>query len=218
MEEIDKISLIIDASILAIILFSAFSGKSKGLFRTVMSFFLWMISVTVPFFFVVPMRKFLIQNTSMDESLISHISVNTTAPLYESSFFENVAPPFKDLLNENECISENHIAASLANLILTIVAFLILFLAIRVITSIISFCIPGRDKNTTAGHIDGFFGFLFGVLRGLVIISLLMLILFLFFTLTGTATDGTIVNGIRQSKLGGFLYYNNPIFYIVNTL
>ena len=217
-EGIDNISLIVDVSIIAIVLISALAGKTKGFFRTIMSFFRWIISITLPFFFVSPLRTFLIENTNMDENILAHISVNTNAPFYESSYFEHVIPPFGDTVEKVEPDAVNHINQYLCHVIVTIIAFFILFVAVRLITSIIYHCFPEKNNDSFAGHIDGFFGFLFGTLRGLAIVCLIMLIAFPLFSMAGTGTAAPLIHGIRQSKIGNFLYFTNPILYIINTL
>ena len=217
----ETISLICDITIAAVILISAFVGKSKGFFKTVMSFLRWFICTVAPFLLVTPLRTFLIENTNMDDSMASHIQVNLNKSADGLSLLRNLTPPDQKVIEQIDNIEEGmsmKIATSLSYVIMSILAFFILIIFFRLLTGLLFHMIPESSSKTTLGKVDRFNGFLFGAMRGFIFVCLIMLILLPVFSLLGPDSASPILHGIRKSLLGNQLYFNNPFLKLLNML
>lgn len=209
--------LILDLSIVAIVLISAANGGSKGFFRTFISFLGWLISLVVPFVFTIPFRTWLIENTNMDESISAHIAVN----LNNTSFNAGLTGDIYTLPKEFQSVEESSIqivSNSICLIIMTIIAFFILFVVTKIATRILLHIIPEKTGKSTISKVDGFFGFIAGALRGVIFIIILLTAAFPIFSLLGADISDPAMDCIRNSFFANILYFNNPVINILNTL
>lgn len=199
----------VDVLILALLFISGIAGWRKGIAAVIFSCFRWLICIVVALVGTGPAKALLIEKTSLDETIISNVKSTLTSNVLGSSFIsvlpEQVhnSPGIQDIAGKA--------VSNISDLIMSVIAFLIVFLGIIIITKLISIALESRNKDTPIGFINGFFGFCFGVLRGVFIVGIIMLALLPLIGFIDPRAATPIVSGIRQSQLASLFYDHNPI-------
>ena len=203
--------LCIDVVIIALIGISAVMGWRKGLASVVFSCFRWLICIGGAVLASYPVKWFLKEQTGIDEAIMTHVKTTMTSSITGSSFFIAVPEQLKGTFSTYEQTATYKVANTMSETLISVLAFLLSFIVLILITKLFSFALTHRRKRGPIGFFNGFLGACFGVLRGVFIISILMLALFPLLSFADPRAASPIVSGIRQSTLAQLFYDNNPI-------
>ena len=158
-----------------------------------------------------PVRDFLIANTKMYTNIHSHLETTMSSPLLGSSLFEALPEQMKNSFTEYTSDAAKRIADIATDTFLLVASFFIILITLLVITKLLIMVLENKDKDNVIGFINGFLGFLFGAVRGVIIVCALMLALFPLLSMVDPEAATPVVSGIRQSMLMSLLYDHNPI-------
>ena len=201
----------VDILIVAIIGLSAVLGWRKGLAAVIFSCFRWLICIVVCFVAAAPFQDFLTDKTGLDDSIYNHVKSTLSTTLSGNYFFAAMPEQIQGTATTYQQNMAEQVAISVSDVLTRIVSFLILFLIVIIITGIIEWLLERKDDDSPIGYVNGFLGLCFGILRGVLIVSILMLGVFALIGFANPAAVTPIVSGIRSSYLAGLFYDSNPL-------
>ena len=200
-----------DLIIICIFALSAILGWRKGLGAVIFSTFRWLICVAVSVISAYPVKDFLIKNTETYNNIYSHLETTLTSPLTGNAFFDALPVQTRSVYTEYTVDAAKKVAATLADTTMLVLSFLLVLLVLLIITKLLLILLENKDKDDPIGFINGFLGFCFGAVRGIIILCILMLLFFPLLTVIDPEAVSPVVSGIRQSYIAGLLYDHNPI-------
>ena len=133
------------------------------------------------------------------------------SPLTGTSFFEALPVQIKNTFSEFTSDAANRLADIATDTIMLVASFFLILITILVLTKLLLMVLENKDKDDVIGVVNGFFGFVFGAVRGGLIVCAIMLALFPILSMVDPEAATPVVAGIRQSMLMGLLYDHNPI-------
>ena len=200
--------------LIALVAISAVRGWRNGLAAVIFSCFRWMICIGGAAFAAFPIKKYLIENTTIDDVIVNHVKSTMTSSITGSSFFMAMPVQLRGVFTTYQQNASVKIASSTSETLLKVISFLFAFIVLIIITKLFGLLIKflsRKKKKGAIGIFNAFLGGCFGILRGVFIVSLAMLALFPLLSFADPRAVSPIVNGIRQSEIACLLYDNNPI-------
>lgn len=217
-EHKENMGIILDIIILAIMAISIFLGYKKGLVKVAVKLCAFLIAVIVTLVFYGPVSNIIMNNTEFDENIEKVIIENGTKKIEESNEEEN--KNFLDNMQEyvdntvtqaqNEIVEKaaKEISVRLINIVVIVGLFIITRLALIVLVFV-------SDLITSLPIIKQFNelgGVIYGVVRGLALIYVVLAIVFL---LVSTTANNSILHTIESSIITEFMYKNNILLNII---
>lgn len=207
--------IIIDIIVCAILLFSTIMGARKGAARTVVSFMQWFICIIVGFLFNDKVKGLLIDYTTMDDAINRYVVEHIQTSVEDSSPYQAMPDLFSDWVNETSDTFVYGTSAAITSTLMTIIAFLCIVFGIKLIGFGLVRLFSRKYSQGLVGFFDGFMGFLFGAVRGLIYVFLFFALLVPVLGLIWPGLSETIVKSMDDSYIAGFLYNNNVLLILV---
>lgn len=200
-----------DIILICIFGLSCILGWRKGLGAVVFSCFRWLFCMGLSVIGAYPVKNYLLEHTELYESLHSHMEITMSSPLTGNSFFQALPIQVRSSISEFSNTAVKKIADTAADTTMLVISFFIILIFLLVITKLILIVLENKDKDDAIGFINGFLGFCFGAVRGVLIVCVIMLALFPLLGFIDPEAATPVVSGIRQSVIMGLLYDHNPI-------
>ena len=112
----------------------------------------------------------------------------------------------------------HELAASVTSILLTIISFLTIVIGIKVVCFLLSHLLSKKHNDGIVGFFDGFMGFIFGAVRGLLLVFLFFTILVPLLSLVLPDFSAAILTSMDQSRLAHYLYEENILLILVRDL
>jgi len=207
----------VDIIIVVIIIYTFVQGFRRGFIHTFIHTLGWVLAIILGFVWYPYVIDFLKTKTnfyeSIHEKIVAKVSENAGAAT------ESALDGFPEIIRDVIDAATNAIATSLADglstIIFNILGFLIIALAIKFILFIISSLFSKTSNEGFIGIIDGFFGFIAGGLKGIIVIYILLAFIVPITSLTGSEF---IMDEIHNSTIGSYMYDNNILFLVFKNL
>ncbi len=200
--------------LIALVAISAIHGWRKGFASVVLSCFRWVICIVGAIFATFPVRDYIVDKTSIDDVILGHVKDTMNSSITGSSFFAAIPEQIRGTFSTYQQSAAVRIATSMSDTMMKVLAFLVSLVALIVLTKLLAILIDLLSKKKEKGAIglfNAFMGGVFGLLRGIFIVSIVMLALFPALSFADPRALSPIVNGIRQSEIAGLFYDNNPL-------
>ena len=203
----------VNVLLIAIVAISTIHGWKKGFASVILSCLRWFICVVGAFFAAFPVRDYLNKNTSIDDSILSHIKSTLNSSVTGSSFFAALPDQLKGTFSTYQQSASNSLSTSMADTMMMVLAFLLSLIVLVILTKLLQIGVNAlsKDKDNVIGIFNAMMGGLFGLLRGALIVGIIMLALFPLLSFTDPRAISPIVNGIRQSEIASIFYDHNPL-------
>ena len=217
---------IADIIILAILLISISHGYRRGLSLLLYQAAALILTIILVLILCKPVTNLVIKNTKLDEFLSEHIEegLNSTfenmidgelIETEESNISEAIAKKINTYITEAKNKAERNItgyvATNLSHFVVSGLVVLGLAIVIRVASIFIRIAISVLASLPIINTIDKSGGFIFGLIRGLAIIYLILAVISL---ISPMFADSTITGMISNSNLCSKLYNNNILLNI----
>lgn len=207
--------LLIDIIIIAIILLNIIIGYKKGLINVIFSICAFLVAIIITVLLYKPVSNIIIENTDIKDNIKSMIINNSkenenkegTDTNYIQKYIENTV---KEVTEDAKTKATEVIAENIATKGIEILTCIILFILTRIVLFILKFLTETLANIPIVKQCNEIGGLVYGIIKGLIIIYLLLTIIFLVISING---NGLIANAIEESYITKFLYNNN---FIVN--
>ena len=200
-----------DIFILIVILITGVFGWRKGIAASIFACVRWVICLVAALFGASPLQAFLDAKFGIQQRIIDRLVTTLTGAVTGRAYYQSIPVQLQKSIAEFTQETALKTATSLADTMTHILMFVLIFVVLALITSLIGKLLSRRDKDDTIGVINGFFGFLFGLFKGVILVGLLMLVLFPLLSRVSPSTAATVAENIRQSHFAVILYDHNPI-------
>ena len=195
--------IVIDLIIIAFIGLSVFLAYKKGFVNLVIGLFAFIISVLITFVLYQPISNLIVNLTQIDEAIENAIYERANDMMQENKSEDELTD---NIINttKNEMLPE--VARNLAVNIVTGIVIFVLFVIIRILLKFVSSLANIVVKLPILNQLNEIGGVLYGLLRGILIIYVLLMIL----NIPGKINpNSTITKNINESYLGNIMYQNN---------
>ncbi|MEE0742294.1 MAG: CvpA family protein [Emergencia sp.] len=207
-----------DIVVIVIILASTILGAKKGFSLTVISFMQWFVCLILGVLFCSPVKGFYIDYTTLDESILSAMEEQFEGAAANSSAYQAMPDLFSGWLGDVTGAMSHELAASVTSILLTIISFLTIVIGIKVVCFLLSHLLSKKHNDGIVGFFDGFMGFIFGAVRGLLLVFLFFTILVPLLSLVLPDFSAAILTSMDQSRLAHYLYEENILLILVRDL
>lgn len=209
----------LDIGLGIIFLVSVIIGYRKGFTESFLHTVGWLLALVLGFVWTPTVVSFLKQNTDIESTLRTvftdrlTLALNSSAPPSPSP--EGILKGIPDILSNyfsdtgsviGTAMIENVISA-----ILSIIGLLLIILLIKLIFFVIITLFSKKKRSGIIGFSDGALGFLFGGIKGALLICILLA---LFLPLANMVHNDFLVNQLESSTYAIKIYNNNPIFFL----
>ena len=210
--------IILDIILLAILALSIFWGYKKGLVKVAVKLCAFLIAVIVTIVFYKPVSNLIIDNTQLNEKIENIIIENGTKELEEANEEEqkNLLEIMQEYVDNTITQTQNEIVKNAAKEIsvrlINILVIVGLFIATRLALTLL---VLVSDLITSIPIIKQFNelgGVLYGVIRGLALVYLILAIVFL---IVSISANNNILTMIDSSIITQFMYENNLLLNII---
>ena len=198
--------IVVDLIIIGIVLLSTFLAYRKGMVKLAIGLCAFVISIVVTFVLYTPIANLVINVTSIDEAIEDMIyekandilkNEDTTQDQLTSQIVEDA---------KNEMLPET--ARTLAVSIVKGSVMVVLFVAIRIALIFVTVLADAIAKLPIINQINKTTGMIYGVIRGILIVYVMLLVL----AIPGKINSQNALNtSVEQSILGKVMYENNVL-------
>lgn len=210
--------MILDVFVIGILLFSTIAGVKKGFARTCFSFMQWFICMIAGFFLCVPVKKCLISYTTLDESIKNYVANQIKTSIEESTLYQSLPDLFGAWLQADGKGFVYDSSTSLTDIILTVLAFLLILLAMKFVGGLLMLLFSKDYHSGVIGFLDSLLGFLFGGVRGILILLVFFALLVPALTLLPGTLSATLKTAMDQSLIASILYDDNLLLILLRDL
>ncbi|MBP3831144.1 MAG: CvpA family protein [Clostridia bacterium] len=213
--------IILDIVLLAIFALSVFVGYKKGLIGVVFNLCAFLVSLVLTWILFTPVSNMIIKNTQIDDN-IKNVIIEKGVIVVENNDKENedednqinkyiqeyVSKPIKN--TANNAVEET--ATIISQKVVAIGVAIGLFIVIRIVLIFLKFIAEGIANLPIIKQCNKAGGTLYGVIRGLFIVYIVLAILFFIMSINNA---GVIADTINSSIISKYLYTHNIILDLI---
>lgn len=210
--------IILDLVILGIILLNIFICYKKGLVKLAVGLVAVLVSIILALLLYKPVSNLIIEKTEIDNKIENAIIENFTAKedneaeVDDSGFMKYIEQYVDDTVNKtkNEIVTEA--AGTIAVKVINIGVIILIFVVARLILILLTFITDLITELPIIKQFNEIGGVLYGVVKALLIIYVILAIAFFLVYVTGNVT---ISEAISSSYITKFFYNNNILLNII---
>lgn len=210
--------IIFDIVIVAIIVLNVYLCYKKGLVNLAVGLIAVVAAIILSVIFYKPVTNLIVENTEFDETLQNTI-VETFTPegadggqVRYVGILSYLETEIGNAVNEtqNEVVYET--ANAMAEKIINLIVFIVIFTAVRVALFALTFVADAITSLPILKQLDDVGGVIYGLAKALLIIYAVLAIVSL---VVGFTTNTTISDAITNSYITKFFYDNNLLLKLV---
>ncbi|MDR1953724.1 MAG: CvpA family protein [Clostridiales Family XIII bacterium] len=208
----------IDVAIIIILLIFAFLGFKNGLARTILHAFGWIVAILASFLLRNQIKGLLMDHTTIYDRYLAHVEkvCRAFSGKHTGNLTENIPGAIGDTLDElgNQFVTET--ARTIADItfgVFTVIGFAII---IKLILFLVSMLVSKRYHDGFVGGLDGFAGFLVGILQGGVVVLILLSLLMPVALAINPDYYDALKDMMDRAIFADILYDHNPILQLIH--
>lgn len=210
--------IILDIILVAIIALNVFICYKKGLVKLAVGLIAVLVSVILAVLLYKPVSNIIINNTELDEKIKSAITENfvneeeTTEETEDNGFMKYIEKYVEDPVNKtkNEIVIEA--SGVIATKLIDIIAMVSIFIVARLVLILLTFVTDMITSLPILKQFNELGGILYGIIKALLIIYVLLAIAFFIVYTTGSTG---LADAIANSFITKFFYNNNLLLSIL---
>ena len=210
--------IILDIILVAIITLNVFICYKKGLVKLAVGLIAVLVSVILAVLLYKPVSNIIINNTELDEKIKSAITENfvneeeTTEETEDNGFMKYIEKYVEDPVNKtkNEIVIEA--SGVIATKLIDIIAMVSIFIVARLVLILLTFVTDMITSLPILKQFNELGGILYGLIKALLIIYVLLAIAFFIVYTTGSTG---LADAIANSFITKFFYNNNLLLSIL---
>ena len=210
--------IVIDIVIVAIVASLVFIEAKKGIVNVIFNLGAFAVSLLLTVILITPVTNFVINNTTLDETIESSIlesGIIDEKPSSEVTENDDIASMISNYVKEIEVKVQNGIfttiSRGLAESIVKLVVAIGLFIVIRIILVIVKCVTHLIAKLPLIREVDKIGGGIYGFLKAMLVLYVVFAVIFLLTSINMI----NITEYIYSSIIAKFLYTNNLIINIL---
>ena len=205
----------VDIAVCVVVFISAVCYAHIGFVRTVISLIQWVACLACGLFFADDIKNF-IYEIGIGKNIEKSIAAGLAEKAEESQILKTVPSLFKDWAGSAADYAANETAASITGIIITVFAFLMLILAVKLVLFAITHLLSKKYHDGPLAFIDSTGGMIIGVVLGVFYVFVAMALLVLIMNWLPEGAADTVRSYLDSSYFSGILYDNNPLLTMVH--
>lgn len=210
--------IILDIIIVAIIALNVYLCYKKGLVNLAVGLIAVFAAIVLSVLFYKPVTNIIIENTQFDETIEKSIIENFSADVPEGAevgytgILSYLETEVGNAVNktQNEVVYES--AGAISIKVINLISFIVIFTVVRVALFALTFIADVITSLPILKQLDDVGGILYGIIKALLIIYVVLAVIFFIANLT---TNTTISDAISSSYITKFFYENNILLNIL---
>lgn len=198
-------NFLIDLIVLAIIALCTFLGYKKGLIRVAFGFVSFILAIIISVILYKPVSNFVINYTPIDDYIEQTITERLSSPETTDEETENIVSNY---YNNFKNASTNVIADGISKTIINVSCMVIVFIVSKLVLLLFRFLGDLIAKIPLIKQINNAGGFLYGLLKGFIIIYGLLALVAI---ISPIININDFVNMINQTIITNIMYNHNII-------
>ena len=204
----------IDIAICVIVFISAVCYAHIGFARTVISMLQWVACIALGIFFTDDVKNF-IYDSGIGPGLEKVIASGLADKAADSKAVSSAPSLFQGWIGSAADYAAAEAAEGITSVILTVTAFLLIILAVKIVLFMIVHLISKEYHDGPIAFIDSFGGLIIGIVLGVLYVFIALTILVLILQILPDGTADAIRGYLDGSYFSGLLYDNNPLLYML---
>ncbi len=208
--------MIFDLVVGAIIIFAMVQGYRNGFISTFLHMIGWILAIVLGFVWSKQVKEFLLEKTDIYDSIYKNIYQKFSENLTNTqTSFDGLPTIISSGLKEFSSNVAETMAESLSSILFTIMSFLLVMFCIKLVLWLFTLLLSKKNNDGISGFADGLLGMLFGMIKGVLFVYVLLAVLIPVVSLVSPEHTMTITKALSDSHLAKELYDNNLILLIV---
>lgn len=210
--------IILDIVLIAIIALNVFICYKKGLVKLAVGLIAVVAAIILALVFYKPVSNLIIENTELDENIEKAIINNFTSETQEGqevryvSVLDYLQKYVDDAVNKTQTEIVTQTAGMMAVKIINVAVLIGIFLLVRVVLLLLTFISDIITSLPILKQFDDVGGVLYGAIKALLIIYIILTIVFFIMCYT---SNSTIADAINSSYVTKFFYEHNLLLNIL---
>jgi hypothetical protein len=175
----------------------------------------WILSIVLAFVLTPTLNAFLTSRGGLYEVMQRALAGRFADAVGIDSISSVLPRILKDTVDSMIRQTTDAAAASVCNLLFTIVSFLMIMLAMKFVFFFIISLLSKKHADGVRGAVDGILGLIFGFVKGIFLVFAALAVMIPFMGLFDTKFIGLISGWLDSSFVAGSLYDNNFLALIV---
>ena len=210
--------IILDIVLIAIIALNVFICYKKGLVKLAVGLIAVAAAIILALVFYKPVSNLILENTELDENIEKAIINNFTSETQEGqevryvSVLDYLQKYVDDAVNKTQTEIVTQTAGMMAVKIINVAVLIGIFLLVRVVLLLLTFISDIITSLPILKQFNDVGGVLYGAIKALLIIYIILTILFFIMCYT---SNSTIADAINSSYVTKFFYEHNLLLNIL---
>lgn len=206
--------IFLDIVVVAILALNIILGYKKGLINVVFNIVAFLLAIVITLVLYKPVSNIIIQNTNIHENIKEMILKRSQGTEPKEENIENndinkyIENSINNMTNEAKTAAREVVAENFATKAVQVITGIVLFILTRAILILLRFVTQTIAKLPIIKQFNTLGGIIYGIMKGLIIIYVLLTIMYLIVSIKG---NGNIALAIDSSCITKFLYDNNII-------
>lgn len=197
---------LLDLIIIAIIALFTFIGYKKGLIKVAFGLVSFILALLISVMFYKPVSNFIINYTSIDNTIESAVESRLSSPDTTDEETQNIVSNYYSNIKS---ASTSVIAGGISKTIINVGCMIIVFIITKLILLFFKFSGDLIAKLPLIKQINHIGGFIYGLLKGFIIIYILLALIAL---ISPIINIDNMLRVINKSIITNIMYNNNIIF------
>ncbi len=207
-----------DFIIVLIVVLSAILGARKGFAMTLASFMQWFICIIAGLLLCNKTKVWLMDHTVLDDTVNQIVLSHIETTMEESAPYKAMPDLFSSWINQGVENFAYGTSSSITNVVMTVIGFLIVVFAIKIIGFLVVHLFSRKYTGGVIGFFDGLMGFLFGLVRGVLLVLVFFSVLVPVLGTIWPDLSETIVGLMDGTRLAELIYNDNMILVLIRDL
>jgi uncharacterized membrane protein required for colicin V production len=204
----------LDILILLIVILSMAHGYKNGLIRTVLRAFGWLFSIASAVLIYPHVCAWLSANTNLYDNIRQGLEARFSAHASARAgvILEDIPAVIAKAAEDLASAFAVSVSNGLAAVCFKVLVYLALVFAVKLLASLLSLLFSKRSRGKgILGGIDGLLGLVFGAVRAMLIVFVLLALILPVSLLISESANATVSNALFSSMFAGRIYDSNPL-------
>ena len=206
------IGIILDIVIVAIIVANVYLCYKKGLVNLAIGIIAVIAAIILSVLLYRPITNLVVENTELDELIEATLNETFGEQVRFMGLATYLETEAENIANGTQNEAEYVVASVMAEKTVSLIVFIAIFIAVRVALFALTFVADAITSLPILKQLDDVGGIIFGLLKALLIIYVVLAILSV---IVGFTANTTIADAISNSYVTKFFYDNNIILKIL---
>ena len=210
--------MLMDLICIALIALTALFYARRGFALTVTSMFQWLACIVCGLLFCDDIKDFLITHTGIDDRMTLKITEKISENITGSTIYQSIPKLFTDYVDTTAISAAEEVAQSITAIILTLLAFLIIVILIKIACSFFLLLFSREYHTGLIALADSLGGMALGVAMGFFYVMLFFCALAFLMQVFPEGLAAAINSSLDRSFFSGTLYDTNPVLKLLSGL